>query len=79
MERAGESVEHAVGDAAHVPALEARVVLDADPRKQCHLFAAQPGDAAVLAVDRQPDPDRVTFAPRDVRNSRIPVLVSSSD
>jgi hypothetical protein len=55
LERSGEGVEHAVGDAGGVSALEARVVVGADPGEQRDLFAAQAGDAAVFAVDGKTD------------------------
>ena len=48
-----EPVEDAVGDAADAAALETGVVLDADPGEQRDLLAAQPGHAAVGAVDGQ--------------------------
>ena len=53
LQRAGERVEHAVGDAAHVAALQARVVRDADARQHGDLLAAQAGHAA-RPVGRQP-------------------------
>jgi len=55
LERSGEGVEHAVGDAAGVSALEAGVVVGADPGEHRDLFAAQAGDAAVLTVDGKTD------------------------
>ena len=53
LQRAGERVEHAVGDAAHVAALQARVVRDADAGQHGHLLAPQAGHAA-RPVGRQP-------------------------
>ena len=53
LERVGERVEHAVRDAGCVAALEALVVLDADPRQRGHLFAAQARHLAP-AVGAQP-------------------------
>jgi hypothetical protein len=49
----GERFEHAVGDAPHVPALDPRVVGDADAGQDGDLLAAQPGDPAA-AVGGQP-------------------------
>jgi hypothetical protein len=54
LERAGQRLEHVLGDAAHVAALEPRVVRDADAGEYRDLLAPQPGDAAA-AVGRQPD------------------------
>jgi hypothetical protein len=45
-ERAGDRVEHAVGDALHVPALDPGVVGNADAGEDGDLLAAQAGDAA---------------------------------
>ena len=53
LEGVDEPVQDAVGDAADAAALEAGVVLDADPGEQGDLLAAQPGDAAVRAVHGQ--------------------------
>jgi len=53
LQRCGEGVEHAVGDAGGVSAFEAGVVVDADSGEQRDLFAAQAGDAAVVTVDRE--------------------------
>ena len=47
LQRTGERLEHGLGDAASVAALEARVVLDADAGEHRDLLAAQPGHAAV--------------------------------
>ena len=46
-----DAVQDVVGDAADVAALEARVVLDADPGEHRDLLAAQAFDATVGAVD----------------------------
>ena len=48
LQRAGERLEHALGDAAHVAALEARVVRDADAGEHRDLLAAQPRHAPRL-------------------------------
>ena len=53
LEGAGERLEHAVGDAVHLPPLDAGVVGDADTGQDGDLLAAQPGDAAA-AVGGQP-------------------------
>ena len=49
----GRAVEHVFGHAAGVAALEARVVLDADPGQHRDFFASQARDAALVAVSRQ--------------------------
>ena len=41
LQSAGDAVEHVLGDAAGVPALEAGVVLDADPGQEGDLLPAQ--------------------------------------
>jgi len=53
LERAAHGVEHVVGHAAGVAALETRVVLDADPREQRHLLAPQARHPARSAVGRE--------------------------
>ena len=53
LERPGERLEHALGDAADVTALQARVVRDADAGQDGDLFAAQSGYAPT-PVGRQP-------------------------
>ena len=76
LERAGERFEHAFGDAAQVAALEPGVVGDADAGEHGDLLAAQSGNAP-RAVGGEPTWSGVIFARRDVRNSRISVLVST--
>ena len=46
LERAGQRLQHALGDAADVAALQAGVVRDADAGQDGDLLAAQPGNAA---------------------------------
>ena len=53
VQRASESVQHAVRGTAEVPALQPHVVVDADPGKHGDLLAAQPWDATLIAADRQ--------------------------
>ena len=53
LQRAGEGLEHGLGDAGEVPALEAGVVVGADAGEQGDFFAAQAGHAPVGAVERQ--------------------------
>ena len=53
LQGAGEPFEDAVGRALRVPALQAGVVVHADPGQQRDLLAAQPGDAPVTAVRGQ--------------------------
>ena len=52
-EAAGERIEHAFGDAAQVAAFHLGVVVDADAGEHRGFLAAQPGDAAGAAEDRQ--------------------------
>jgi hypothetical protein len=52
LEPPGERFEHAVGDAADVPALQALVIVDADAGQRCDLFTAKARDTP-LAVGRQ--------------------------
>jgi hypothetical protein len=49
LERAAHEVQHVVGDAARIAALESRVVLDADARQEGDLLASQAGHAPVAA------------------------------
>ena len=49
LQRMGEAIEHVIGDAARVPALETGVVLDRDAGKQGDLVAAKPRDASSRA------------------------------
>ena len=68
----GYAIEHLVGDAAPIAALEARVVLDADARQQRDLFAPQaPGPDAMRPYVGNPARAGVSRARRVVRNSRI--------
>jgi hypothetical protein len=65
LERAGERVEHALGDPVEVAPFEAGVVVDADPGEQRDFLAAQAGDAPVIAVGGQPGlPRRDLGSPR---------------
>jgi hypothetical protein len=45
----------ALGNPAHVPALKARVVVDADSGQQCDFLPTETWNAAVVAVDGQTD------------------------
>jgi hypothetical protein len=47
--------QHLFGDVADPPLLEAGVVVDAHPGKDCDLFAAEPPLAAANRRTRQPD------------------------
>ena len=54
VERSGDAVDDALGDAGGVTALEADVVLRRDAGQQRHLLTTQTGDApAVPAVRRE--------------------------
>ena len=46
LKRSSQCIQHALGDAVHVTALEPGVVLDAHAGQDGDLLAAQPGDAA---------------------------------
>jgi len=50
LERAGDSLQHVFGDAAHAAALQLDVILDADAGEESYLFTAKPGHAAPAAV-----------------------------
>ena len=54
LEGVRERVQHAVGGAAEVAALQAVVVVDAQPGERGDLLAAQPGHAA-RSEDREAD------------------------
>jgi hypothetical protein len=53
VERADQVLQHAVGDAAGVAALQPDVVVDADAGQHRDLFASQPGHPPVAPVGRQ--------------------------
>jgi hypothetical protein len=53
-ERAHQRLENGVGDPAQVPALEAGVVIDADPGQRRDFLTAQTGHTAFVVEDRQP-------------------------
>jgi hypothetical protein len=50
LQRAGDGVQHALRDPAEVPALQAHVVVDADPGQHRDLLATQPGHPPVTAA-----------------------------
>src|SRR5829696_3911567 len=54
LQGTGDGFEDAVGHTGEIPALEPRVVVDADPGQDGALFATQPGHAPVGAVSREP-------------------------
>ena len=54
LQRPHDAFEHVFGDAAGVAALEAGVVLDADPGQHRDLFTTQTLDPPVAAVDGEP-------------------------
>ena len=54
LQRAGECLEHRLGNAAQIAALETRVVVDADAGQKRDLLAAEPGHAPRSAVRAQP-------------------------
>ena len=77
LQRPHDAFEDVFGDAVGVAALEAGVVLDADPGQHGDLFAAQPLDPPVAAVDGEPGVGSgEILARRDVRNSRMSCAVS---
>jgi len=49
----GQRLQNAFGNPAHVPALEAGVVVDADSGEQRDLLSAKPWNAAVVAIEGQ--------------------------
>jgi hypothetical protein len=53
LQGAGQRFEHAVGDTVHVPALDPRVVRDADTGQDGDLLTAQPRDTP-RAIGGQP-------------------------
>src|SRR3954466_9620933 len=53
LQRPGECLEHAFGDAAEVPTFQPGVVVDADAGEQRDLLPAQPAHPAVAAVHGQ--------------------------
>ena len=65
LQRPHDAFEDVFGDTVRVAALEAGVVLDADPRQHGHLFAAQALDPPVAAVDRE-----LGVGGRDLRSAR---------
>ena len=72
-EAAGEGIEHAVGDAAQVAAFHLGVVVDADAGEHRGFLAAQPGDAAGAAEDREAGLLRGQL--RSARGEELPDLV----
>ena len=54
LQRPGDGVKDAFGGAGQVPALKLGVVVHADTGEHRHLFAAQAGDPASAAKERQP-------------------------
>ena len=53
LQRTRQRLQDAFRDSVHVPPLEAGVVVDADAGQDRHLLAAEPWDAAAIAVDVQ--------------------------
>jgi hypothetical protein len=53
LERAGECIQHGLGDPAEVSPLQAGVVVDAHPGQQRDFFPAEPWNAPVAAVGGQ--------------------------
>jgi hypothetical protein len=53
LQRPGEGVQDAVGDAVQVPSLHLGVIVDAHSGQQRHLLAAQAGNPPVAAVGGQ--------------------------
>src|SRR3954453_4341214 len=53
LQRSGERLEHAFGDAAEVATFQPGVVVDADAGEQRDLLPAQPAHPAVAAVHGQ--------------------------
>ncbi len=76
LQRAGEGLQHVVGDATEIAALEAGVVVDAHPGEQRDLLPTQPGHPPVAAERGQAGLPGVIRERREARNSRISVLWS---
>ena len=53
LQGAGQGLQHRLGDAGEVAALQPGVVVGADPGEQGDFFATQTGHATVGAVERQ--------------------------
>src|SRR5439155_6468031 len=53
LQRTSKSLQDALRDATRVAALEARVVVDADPGEERHFLSAKPRDTPVVAVRSQ--------------------------
>ena len=73
-----ERLEHGLGDAGDVAALEPRVVVDADAGEHRDLLPPKPRNAPVLAVPRQPRLVGRDAARLEVRNSRISLFASTA-
>src|SRR5215212_11056361 len=58
LQRPGQRLQDALGDAAETAAFEPGVVIDADAGEQRDLLPAQPSHPAVAAVHRQASPLR---------------------
>ena len=71
----GDRVEHALGRAADVAALEPGVVVEADTGELGDLFAPQTRYPPFTAVVGMPACSGVTFARREIRNSRMSSLL----
>ena len=58
LKRPGKRFQDALADPVQGPALEAYVVVDADPGEEGHFLPAEPGDAPFAAKGRQACPFR---------------------
>jgi hypothetical protein len=69
LQRAGDGVQDTVGGIGERAALQADVVVDAEPGQCGDLFTAQPGHAPLAAGHRQPD--RLRAYPRPARGEEL--------
>jgi len=77
LKRTSERFQNGLRSARHIAALEARVVIDADPGEERDFLPAEPWNTPLTAEVRRPDCSGVILARLEVRNSRISFLVST--
>ncbi len=76
LQCSGKAFEHRVRRSRQISAFHAHVVVDAHTGEQSDFLTAQPLDATVPAVGRQPACSGVMRARRELRNSRISARLS---
>ena len=72
------SLKYGVGDAADAAAFQPRVVVRAHPGELCHFLTAQARHAAQFPYLGIPACSGLTFARREIRNSRMSSFLSTS-